>query len=118
MSELFSEVLRQTQLLPQHLQLWLSWMFLVSFVVPLILIKHNISRNVFLTQIVMTVFALYLFNEAGLSRLLGLAHVLFWTPVVYYLVKNLPKLPVKSSMGLWVRVCIVTMVISLMFAVH
>ncbi|MDH5232171.1 MAG: hypothetical protein OEZ58_20320 [Gammaproteobacteria bacterium] len=115
MPDIFNEIMQQTALLPTHLILWLSWMFLVSFIAPLLLMKHAVARRIVLVQLAMTLFALFLFSEAGLSRLLGLAHVLFWTPIVYYLVRQIKAMQAYPILLAWAKVCIVTMCLSLMF---
>lgn len=50
----------------------------------------------------------------GLVRLLGLAHVVFWTPLVIYVLRHLPALPRPTLLGIWVRVFLVTILASLL----
>ena len=49
----------------------------------------------------------------GYVRLLGLAHVLFWTPLLIYLWPRLSSYPSSSAYGLWLRLLFATNAVSL-----
>lgn len=57
-----------------------------------------------------SVFMEYLFAEYGYVRLLGLAHVVFWTPVVVWLALRLKSgaIPIKSVFGGYIALLVAT----------
>lgn len=54
-----------------------------------------------------------LFELNGFNRLLGLSHVIWWTPLVLYLLRRLSGTEFSSPFGRWVRVLIATNGLSL-----
>ncbi len=80
-----AQVYTQFTLLPPHLLLWLLWMGSVVFIVPLFLLRHRPARIVTLTQIGTITLGMVLSLQFGVSRILGVSHLIFWTPLVIYL---------------------------------
>ena len=56
-----------------------------------------------------------LFARFGYTRILGLAHVIFWTPLLAYLWKTRNVHPTRIWTGRWVRLAIAFIFISLLF---
>jgi len=54
-----------------------------------------------------------LFLDSAQDRLLGLSHVIFWTPLVVYLLGRLRDLEPHGWFALWVRALLVTNALSL-----
>jgi hypothetical protein len=61
----------------------------------------------------MAAFMDWLFGQVGYVRLLGLPHVLFWTPLAIFLWTRIKRHPQKSVFGIYLRVILATLVISL-----
>ncbi|MGB0921037.1 MAG: hypothetical protein ACPG06_02190 [Alphaproteobacteria bacterium] len=57
----------------------------------------------------------YLFAEYGYTRILGLAHVVFWTPAVAWLALRLKKgtIPIRSIFGGYIALLVATNTTSL-----
>jgi hypothetical protein len=61
-----------------------------------------------------TLMALY--SQIGYSRLLGLAHVIFWTPVLVYLVRRHAQWRVSQTLsGKWIVLSVMVLTVSLAF---
>jgi hypothetical protein len=57
-----------------------------------------------------------LYSQIGYSRLLGLAHVIFWTPVLVYLVRRHAQWRVGQTLsGKWIVLSVMVLTVSLAF---
>jgi len=108
------------QFLPLKFQLWIGWMTLVMFIVPAVLIAYRSTRILGLillaTSVVKIAAMETLYANVGLVRLLGLPHVLIWTPVaillVLFLTRNgrpAPTLP-RGAAGIFLATICVSLV--------
>jgi hypothetical protein len=74
---------------PQWVQYWLYWLLFGAFVLPLALFIWRQSRMAALFTLAAGIAAglavNWLFNSMGYTRLLGLGHIPFWTPLAIYL---------------------------------
>jgi len=97
---------------PIWLQAWVFWMGLVNTASILFVARREgwVTLAVWIGN---GLFMMWLFELAGYVRLLGLSHVIFWTPLLGYLYHRLPNLPRRSATGAWVRVLIATNAVSL-----
>ncbi|MEC9368197.1 MAG: hypothetical protein VX871_05830 [Pseudomonadota bacterium] len=109
---------------PQWVQHWIQWMTVVNMAAVLFLLRWKDGRIRWgyvealvslLTLVPIVVVMTWLFNSYGYVRLLGLAHVLFWTPLAIWLWTRLSRHPLKSVFGVYLRVLLATIVISLAF---
>lgn len=71
------------------LRLWMLWLVIALTVTPLILLLFRQSRREGLIVLGVAlgtiVFMQWLYDQVGYVRLLGLPHVLLWTPLALYL---------------------------------
>jgi len=71
---------------------WLYWMAFAITVTPLVLLFSKETRIdaviVFLTNIAMLVGMSWLYDAVGYVRLMGIVHVILWTPLFIYLVRR------------------------------
>lgn len=78
---------------PDMLRLWVLWLTVAMIAAPLILLVFRPSRRAGLVTLLANVAAAlsmqWLYGQVGFVRLLGLAHVVFWVPLLAWL---LPKL--------------------------
>ncbi len=81
---------------------WLNALFLGAYVLPVSLLIWRATRITGAITVAASFASGYalnlMFNSMGLVRLLGLPHILLWTPLVIYLIAQLrrpdiPKLP-------------------------
>ncbi len=97
---------------PMWVQVWVAWMGLVN-TASLVFLRRTEARVILGVFAGNFVFMNALFMLNGFNRLLGLSHVIFWTPLVVYLVRRLWKLEQASAFGVWVRVLALTNGLSL-----
>jgi hypothetical protein len=104
---------------PQWVQLWVSWMSFVligSFVALLFSKATRRDALILLAVNLPMVFAMqWLYAQVGYVRLLGLPHVIFWTPLVIYFIRRLrdPSITAPFRQVIWLLLS--TMIISLGF---
>ncbi len=79
-----TELFNQLQSAPPYVIYWLYWLGAVV-ASSLLLIAIREVRISLLFQIGNTIVGGILLSTFGVVRLLGLAHVLFWTPMLWYL---------------------------------
>ena len=98
---------------------WLYWMSFAIIVTPLVLIFSKATRLdaviVFLTNLAMFVGMAWIYEQMGYVRLMGIVHVILWTPLFIYLVlraKN-GEMPLLCRLVIWMFVA--TLAVSLVF---
>lgn len=97
---------------PAWLQAWIAWMVLVNSASAAFL-RQTEARWVLAAWLgnLVTMSALYELN--GYNRLLGLSHVLWWTPLLVYLFGLRGTLPRGTPFGVWVALLFLTNATSL-----
>ena len=79
--------------LPSWIGLWLNVLMLGGFILPVILLIWRESRWIAICALVAGVASAYsvgeMFEMGGYTKLLGLPHILFYTPLVIVLWQNL-----------------------------
>ena len=70
---------------PAPLSYWLNWMGLMNLLVPIVFIRRFEARAIIGTVLLNSVFMSFLYDQMGYGKHLGLAHVVFWTPLVLWL---------------------------------
>ncbi|MBW4557608.1 MAG: hypothetical protein KME59_17055 [Trichormus sp. ATA11-4-KO1] len=78
--------MRQLARLPRHLQAWLWWLILCSGVATLFFLSHPFGLAVSICQMGNIIFGGWLALRFGLVKLLGLAHLIWWTPIPFLFV--------------------------------
>jgi hypothetical protein len=108
---LFAELSTQ----PAPLSYWLNWMGFVNLFLPLLFVwRHWEARVVIAAFLLNAAFMAVLFEQMGYGKHLGLAHVVFWTPLVLWLVTRFePILARSTAFAVYVLVVIATNTISL-----
>lgn len=98
---------------PMWVQMWVTWMSLINMA-SLAFLRRMEARVVLgaLVGNFMLMNALFALN--GFNRLLGLSHVLFWTPLVIYLVRRHSKIEGAGAFTVWVRAIVLTNGLSLL----
>lgn len=91
---------------PLWLQAWVGWMMVLN-TAALFFLRTSEARVVLgcwiANVITMTVF----FELFGYVRLLGLSHVIWWTPLVIYLFSRRGSFP-AGAVGIWLWIVLVT----------
>jgi hypothetical protein len=98
---------------------WLYWMSFAIIVTPLVLVFSKATRLdaviVLLTNIAMLVGMGWVYEQIGYVRLMGIVHVILWTPLFIYLLlraKN-GEMPLLCRLIIWMFVA--TLAVSLVF---
>ncbi|UWQ29369.1 hypothetical protein [Leisingera sp. M523] len=88
---------------PLWVQIWVNILFLGAFVLPLALLIWRPSRVAGLATVAASVLAgagvYWLYGQLGYVRLLGLPHVLLWTPLLIWLWRQ----RAQPGMPVWPR---------------
>jgi hypothetical protein len=97
---------------PLYLQIWIFW-FIVINTACIFFLRHVEARWVLAAWIVNVLFMTTLFELNGYNRLLGLSHVVCWTPLLVYLHRRRSSLAGERLFDGWVRTVFATNFISL-----
>jgi len=97
---------------PVWLQVWVFWMMGIN-TLSLLFVRHAEGRWVLAAWVVNVVFMSVLFQLNGYNRLLGLSHVLFWTPLVIYLFRRWRALFGRGLFSVWIVTLLLTNSLSL-----
>ena len=95
---------------PIWLQAWIYWMVVVN-TASFLFLKQIEARWVLAAWIGNLIFMILLYENVGYVRLLGLSHVIFWTPLLVYLFRRRDKL--SGATGVWLRILMATLALSL-----
>lgn len=109
---------------PAWVHAWVIWMGVINIAAVLFLVRWKGKKlrfgyleaaAILAVLVPMAVFMDWLFGQVGYVRLLGLPHVLFWTPLAVFLWTRLKRHPQKSVFGIYLRIILATIIISLLF---
>ncbi|HVS15444.1 MAG TPA: hypothetical protein VMV46_16070 [Thermoanaerobaculia bacterium] len=97
---------------PLWLQLWIGWMALVNLA-ALAFLKRVEARWVLAAFVAAAVTMNAMYAQLGWVRLLGLAHVVFWLPLLVYVLARWQDLPQVGAFAVWIRTLFLTNLASL-----
>ncbi len=97
---------------PLWLQAWVGWMMLVN-TAALLFLKQPAARVVLVAWIGNIITMGVLYEMVGYVRLLGLSHVIWWTPLAVYLWRQRAQFQAPDWFGYWGRVLLATILASL-----
>jgi len=100
---------------PIWVMAWMAIMGLVMTAAVPFAVKDWRARITILAMIGNLIFMGALLSRFGYTRILGLAHVVFWTPLLAYLWKTRKAYPERIWTGRWVKAAIAIIFISLLF---
>lgn len=99
----------QLNALSFRLKLWLAWMTLTTLVVPLVFLSEPFFAALMVCQAGNLVFGGWLMLRYGLVKLLSLAHVLFWTPMIGKFIWYYETL---AGFNLYLAIAVITTVVA------
>jgi len=102
-------------------KIWMNWMLLVFAASIIFVWKYKAARIVLVSFILTIAIALIVFNVSNSAHLIGIAHILLWGPLAFYLLRFEIKsqtFQIKSVYGVWIILLLVTIAISLLFDVR
>lgn len=97
-------------------QIWMYWMIFVNLVAALpFAFTRNEARFIIVAFILAETFMMWLAGTYGFAKILGLAHIVFWSPLLIYLVARYRSggVPRSSFYGRYVLTVILTNGVSL-----
>lgn len=100
---------------PTWVVIWMGIMGLLHIVAIPLAFKDWRPRIMVIVMLINMVFMSALFHRYGYTRILGLSHVIFWTPLLAYLWKTRNKHPERKITGIFVKCAIAIIFISLLF---
>ena len=100
---------------PLWLKIWMAIMGLTMLLAIPFALKDWRARFALLAMIANIVLMSALFEKFGYTRILGLAHIIFWTPLLAYLWQNRNAHAGRIWTNRWVRAAMVVIFISLLF---
>jgi len=96
---------------PFWLQAWIAWLVLVNSA-SILFVRRAEGRFALLAWIASAVTMGLLFETFGYTRILGLAHLIWWTPLVIWLFRRRAGFG-EGAFGGWARWLLVTNAVSL-----
>jgi hypothetical protein len=104
---------------PQWVQLWLNWMMIGAFILPLGLFIWKQTRvtavYILLSDVLAAFSTDWLYNKLGYVKLLGLPHLFLWTPLAIYLYLQLKRTDIPKYARWIIIVVLATITVSLAF---
>lgn len=104
---------------PAWVGIWLNIMLLGAIVLPLALFIWKSTRLTALFTLIAGVVSvagvMAMYQQLGYVKLLGLPHIVAWTPLVIYLFYKLRSLELSRPQQIIIAIAIATMTISLAF---
>ena len=97
---------------PWWLVVWVGWMVLINSA-GVLFVSEIEARWVLAAFAASAVTMWILYQFVGYTRLLGLAHVLYWTPLVIYLYRRLSNFVGPPLFERWLRLLLATNGLSL-----
>jgi len=97
---------------PTWLVVWVSWLMLVN-TASLVFLKHKPARWILLAWIGNSLTMTALHANFGHTRLLGLSHVIWWTPLFVYLWRISAWRTLRGAAHTWIVVLMLSNGVSL-----
>ena len=98
---------------PLWLVIWIAIMVGIHIAAVPFAFKDWRPRVMVIAMILNGIFMSALFSKFGYTRILGLSHVIFWTPVLIYLWKTRNHHPERVWTGRFIRLSMAVIFISL-----
>lgn len=104
---------------PEWVQLWTNWMGIVIVGTMVVLLFSRTTWRdaalIFATSALTFVAMTWLYNQLGLVRLLGVVHVVIWTPLALYFWQRLKNTEIGTPFRQVIWLFLATIVVSLLF---
>ncbi len=103
-------MMHMMEVYPLWILAWVGWMGLVNGA-SVVFLRHTPARIVLAAFVSAFIVMETLYAANGFNRLLGLGHVLFWTPLVIYLYRQMPAM--TGNLKTWATAVLATNAVSL-----
>lgn len=106
---MFEHILQE----PLWLRVWVFWLMAVN-TASLVFLRHLEARGVLAAWVANLLLMPALFELQGYTRLLGLSHIVCWTPMLVWLARRRGRWPGPSTgAGAWLRLLVLSDAVSL-----
>jgi hypothetical protein len=97
---------------PLWVQVWVGWMILLN-TSSVIFLKRRMGKIIFIVWNLngATMMALFMLN--GYNRMLGLSHIIWWTPLLVYMYKMKEVDMQPKAYKIWYKALFITILLSL-----
>lgn len=97
---------------PAWVAVWIGWMAAVNFS-SVFFLGYRPARIVLVAFLISASLIMLLFHINGYNRLLGLGHIVTWTPLLFYLSRHRGDMGLQSPYTAWLLAVFVTDFVSL-----
>lgn len=97
---------------PLGWRLWIIWMMVINSVSFLYLGRRE-GKIIAAIWVANAVTMMSMYWAFGYVRLLGLSHVIWWTPMVIWLIPKIRSQQFTGNFALWIKVLVLTDIASL-----
>jgi hypothetical protein len=112
---LFDDAIKQMAALPPWVQLWMRWLNIVFLLGLFFVANHVEARWSLVAYVVAFPVGFLAFYFVRDIRMTGLPHILFWAPLLFYLIGTVMSdrtFEMMSLFGLWVWLLAATIFVS------
>lgn len=92
---------------PLWLQAWVGWMVVINSA-SVFFLRHLEPRVVLGMWIGNMITMAAMYEYFAYTRILGLSHVIWWTPLVIFLMLRLPRIEKGKRVRTWILILLVT----------
>lgn len=119
MMDLMNGFMAEMKAGPQWVYYWVVFMGMIFFLSIPFAFKSKQARAILVaTLIVAPMIMMWLYGQYGFERILGLGHIIPWTPALYYVFKTRKDwLGGQSLTSKWLTLTVIVMCISLVMDV-
>ena len=104
---------------PAWVGYWVNWLFVGAFILPFGLLVWKETRITGIITLVSSIAAgmgvMWMFEQMGYVKALGVPHILIWTPLAYYLFRQMQKPEMRVWPKRLIAVSLATILVSLVF---
>ena len=104
---------------PSWVQWWINWMGIVIVGSMIALLFSRTTRRdsavILVTSLAVFFLMMWLYQQVGFVRLLGIVHVVIWTPLAIYFWRRLSNPAIATPFRQVIWVFLGTIIVSLMF---
>jgi len=121
MGEIMNQNSEQWAMLSPLVLLRTTWIRFILIASIVFIRRGKAARYVFLSIILQFLVVIVAFHVTQNVHLIGIAHLLFWPPIIYYILKferKSEKFEFSSIYGIWIGLLITTMSVSLIFDIR
>lgn len=97
---------------PLWVRLWVAWMILIN-TMSIFFINKKMGKIIFIVWNLNAATMIGIFSFNGYNRLLGLSHIIWWTPLAIFMFKERFKQIHSKFYHIWFKGLFVTIVLSL-----